>query len=249
MEEDRPRQVPLLARLGLEQGQVHPARPGPQIAKAARRQIVAQRLRRHHRALRRAMEAAHPGVDRAKRKSRPRVEVFGEAGMERRGEGEAGPPGPASRRHAERAFRRDVQRVRTERLDQADHPPARQQRERDVAVGRTRDGAEPVRPDHLHHVAHGAQFSHHGGQRAHHAVGLRQPGVGDDQQPVRGRGRQHRVAAGRIVEGQRVRQLRATGFGAARRTTAGFWPPSRSVRAARRDVPPERCSFPPNRRR
>ena len=195
------------------------------------------------------MKPAHPGIHRTQRESSPRLDVFGEACVERGGECEVGALRPASCSHAQRSFSRDVQCVRLKGLDHANQRAARQQRQWNVAVGRAWDGAEPIGCNHLYHMTHGAQLCDNRGQRAYHTIHLRQPRICDDHDPVRGCWRQHLVAADQLVKDGMVRQRRAAAFGAARRTTVGWPPPNRSVQADRRDVPPARCSSPPSHRR
>ena len=68
--------------------------------------------------------------------------------------------------------REELQHVRQARTGE--------QRQADLGIGRAGQGAEAVGPDHLDVMAVGAQELGHGVDGAHHAVDLRQPGVGDD---------------------------------------------------------------------
>ena len=178
------------------------------------------RRRRQHGAARR-VEPAQPGVGPGDRHPRAGMQILGELGVKRGGEGGAVASRPGARGPAERAFGRDVQMVRRERRDQPREPAARRQDEADFGIGGTRDGAEPVGPDHLHHMPHRAQFRSDGRERAHYAVDLRHPCVGDDQDapPAMHSRRRRRHENARVRQGP-ARPRRAPAAGPRRKAGA-----------------------------
>ena len=117
------------------------------------------------------------------------------------------------------------------RLDHARAAARRQQRQADLRIGRAGQGAEAVgrddmRPRGPSRVSSSARAR----QRAHHAVDLRPPGVGDDEDA-------HQLGGARGCDATwQHREL------AHRR-------PVDDLAAGRRDARPGRCSSPPSRRR
>ena len=154
------------------------------------------------------MEPPHPGVDRTDRDTDTRLYILSEPGMERGGEVEAVAHRPASSSHAKRSLGGDVHGIGVERLNHAHESPARQQGQRNVAIGWAGDRDEAVGADDFDDVAHGAQFVYHGGHRADHAIDLRCPCVCDNQNPMRRCVRHIRAAISPFLRGGCVRQLR-----------------------------------------
>jgi hypothetical protein len=101
--------------------------------------------------------------------------------MERGGEGPAAPARQFLGGDAERPFRGDMQRIRTERLDHARQAAARQNRQPDIGIGGARQGTKPVRPDDFGDDAEGRQLIDQLVQGADHAVHLRAPRIRNDQ--------------------------------------------------------------------
>ena len=103
----------------------------------------------------------------------------------------------------ERPLGRDVHRLRLERLD---HAHQRSGAAAATAECRCRSGTGWCGTGRAQITSTtwpiARSSADHRGQRAHHAVHLRQPRIGNDHDPVRGRGRQHRVAAGWVFEGE-----------------------------------------------
>lgn len=84
-------------------------------------------------------------------------------------------------RHAEPPFRRDVHSLGLETLDDLADPPRGAEREADLGIGRTWDGPELLRRDDLEPVPDLLALAGDPLQRADHAVHLRSPGVGHQQ--------------------------------------------------------------------
>jgi len=163
-----------------EAREVHAAGPGAHVAEPASGQFAPQAGGRDHHRRARIMEPAQPGVGQSDRQLRPRVQILGEARVERRGGGHAAPQRPAPGGMAQRTLGRDVQRVGAKRIDHGCKPARGRQRDPDAGVGRQRHSAEPVGPDHLDEVAHGGQLRRHHRQGTDNAVDLRAPSVRDD---------------------------------------------------------------------
>ena len=108
------------------------------------------------------------------------ADILGKMGVKGRGERQAAPLRPAPRRPAQRPFGGDMQRPGAERLDLARDFRRARQREANFGIGRAWHVREPVRPDDLDCVSTRCQLAPGGLQRAHHAVDLRCPGIGDD---------------------------------------------------------------------
>ena len=177
---DRARQVeegflPRVEELG-----VHAPGPAPHVPEAAPRQILLQARRRHHHPARRRVEAPQGRIAHGQRQADPRLHIFGEAGVEGGGEGQAAAQAIAPRRHAQRPLRRDMDGAGLKGIDQARQAPPRQHRQADLGIGRAGKAREQIRGDHLGLVAELAQLIHRAHQRAHDAVHLRQPGVRND---------------------------------------------------------------------
>ena len=128
--------------------QVHPPRPGAQVAEAPPVQLPPQAGRRHHGARCPALwnHRSHSITPALSGKPRAGVQVLREPRVERRGE-LASPwrNRPSPRRHAQRTLGCDVQRIGPERLDQrrATCRPG-SQCQPDAAVGGQRDRGEPA---------------------------------------------------------------------------------------------------------
>jgi len=158
-----------------------PARSGRgRIAEAARLQFLLQRRCRHHQGGRLGVEAAQERIAPGERNAGSRVQIFGEARMKRCREGNLLAHAEAARGKAERAFGRDVDRVRIRLADHPGDPGARKKRQPDFLVGRQRHRAKHVGRDEGHVMAHRAQVLRQLLERAHHAVDLRRGGIGHD---------------------------------------------------------------------
>ena len=123
IEKQRARQVGefrvmLVAQFGAELRQIHPARPGADAAEATPGEFLTQRRCRHHHALPRIVEATQPQIAPARRHPDAGMQIFGKAGVERRGERTAAFDRPGAGGQAKWAFSGDVQRIRPELLDQ-----------------------------------------------------------------------------------------------------------------------------------
>ena len=178
VEMDGPRQVERGRVVGAEQLGVDAARPIRDVREAARLQVLAHRPGRHHDALRRPVEPAHPGVAQSERKGQAGADVFGKAAVIGGREGQPPAQALAPRGDAERTFRRDVDALRPERGQPRGDPPARPQGEADLRIGRAGDAWELVRRDDLDAVALRLALLLDALQGAHHAVDLGRRGVG-----------------------------------------------------------------------
>jgi hypothetical protein len=89
--------------------------------------------------------------------------------------------------NTQRAFRGDMDMVRPELFDAPADLAGRRQRQPDVGIGRHRDGAEFLWGQEIDGIAGGNEVVGQMLQRAHHAVDLRMPGIGDDQDSAEAR--------------------------------------------------------------
>jgi hypothetical protein len=188
IQEDGARQRwPHLRLAGLKPAQVHPSRPGPHVTKTAAQKLRPQAAGRHHGCGAAVVESPQQRIAQTQRDARARMQIFREPRVERGRERHAPPQRPAPRRPTQWSLCGHMQRVGAERLDQPGQAPTGEQGDLDAAIGRQVDGPELVGTQHLDLVAHRRQFGLQHRQRPHHAVDLRMPGVGDDQNPHRGR--------------------------------------------------------------
>ena len=146
------------------------------------RQFAPQGLGRHHHRRGGRVEAAQPAPhQRFRHERKAGMDIFGEAGVEGGGEGDAVPDADPARRHAQASLGGDMHRVGGEGLDLARQGPGGKQRQADFGIGRHGKGAPPERRDHFNRMAQGGEVLGGDLDGAHHAIDLRRPGVGDDQ--------------------------------------------------------------------
>ncbi len=190
---------------GVEAAHVHAARHLRQVAEALGLQVVEQRLRGHHRALRRVVEAAQVGHDGPAQEAEAVVLAVGvEVGAEVGAHRQAQRLGGQQRRAAERALGGDVHHVRTLLAPQPHQRSlARQAHAQAGVVGNGNAAHQHValrvagrggrvvgglaRPHHLHEVVALAQALHQAGDGHGHAVDLGRIGLrhaGDSQGSV-----------------------------------------------------------------
>ena len=179
--EYRAGQVQLGGRNGPKQGRVHSPDPAHHRRDAMLAKQPIKGRGRAHGVCRGVVKAPQQRVGPAFWKSGTQLEIERKQGVEGSSEAQIAPPEPMARAPAKRPFGGDVHRVRRKGFDQAPHPARPGQRQPDFGVGRAGDGAESIRAEHLHFVAHAHQPLPGGGQRPHDAVQLRQPSVADDQ--------------------------------------------------------------------
>ena len=166
---------------GLEGIEVHPARPQPRLLETARLQVFHDRRSGRQRGTAGVVEAAQRRVADARRQLEARMHVLGKAAVVGRGERPAMAQRHATCQPAQRAFGGDVQAIRIDVQNALFHLLPRGQRQRDFRVGRARHGAEIQRREDGHFMPHFLQMARGHLQRAHHAVHLRLPGIGNDQ--------------------------------------------------------------------
>ena len=164
----------------LEQIRVHAAAPGGQVREAARLELLAHGLRADHATRRRAVKAVQQPVREPDGDRKPGPQVLGELGVVRGREANLMPQAVASRRQSERTLGGDVQCLRVEIADAARDLGSRPQRQPDLRIGGAGDAAEVPGSHHAHFVPEAAEPLGGLRQSAHHAVGLRKPGVGHD---------------------------------------------------------------------
>ena len=97
------------------------------------------------------------------------------------GEGQLPLQADPPRGQADGPFGGDVDGLRLEGLEALLHRLVGPDGQLDLRIGGQGEGLELVGADHLDLVAHLAQLGDHPGQGAHHAVDLRLPGVGGQQ--------------------------------------------------------------------
>jgi hypothetical protein len=149
---DRARQVDQRRRLigqlaRPEQPGIDAARPPLEMHEPTAAQVGLDRGRRHHRRLRRAMEASQPGIGEAQGQAEAGRDIFGKArvigGRERQSTTQAITP----RRQAERPFGRNVNGVGCQGVKPCRHAPIGKQGQAYLRVGRARHRAEGLRRD------------------------------------------------------------------------------------------------------
>ena len=138
--------------------------------------------RRHHHRPRRAVEPAQETVDRAfGHEGQARVHIFGKARVEGGREGDVALEADGARAQPQRAFGGDVDRVGREIVDHRLQAFARKHRQADFGIGRQGQGEAALRRGIAHLMAQRGQVLAQDFERAHDAVDLRRPGIGDDQ--------------------------------------------------------------------
>ncbi len=145
-------------------------------------QFALQGLGRHHHRGGGMVKPAQPAPDHPFRHhAETRMDIFGKAGVEGGGEGDAMLEADAPRCQPQRTFGGDMHRIGREFLDLARQRVALEQGQPDFRIGRQRKGTPAKRSDVAHGMAEARQILAQRLQGAHHAIHLRRPGVGDDQ--------------------------------------------------------------------
>ena len=178
---DRPRQVEKRLVARPEQPHVHAPAPHREVAEAVRLELPSNGRRGDEGPAGRAVEPAQEGVARRERHRKARSKVFRELGVIGRGELRGVLQAPPTRRHAERSFGGDVDRVGIEGTELTSDAPTREQRQADLRVRGARHAAEAQWRDHLDRDVLGAQPLDGVRERAHDTVRLRVPGVRDQR--------------------------------------------------------------------
>ena len=174
----------------------------------------------------RRVKPAQGGIADREGQADPSLDIFGKPGVEGGGKGKLAPETVAPRRDPQRSLGGDVDGARLEAVDEPGQTTRGLHRQADLAVGRAGQAAEKVGRDHPRLVAERCELVHGAHQRAHHAVHLRQPGVGNDDDSHGWINRRRRSASRSCA----VRPIRRS-------------------RACRRHARRGRCSSPPSRRR
>ena len=157
------------------------------------RRCIARRS--HHRARRRRMKAPQMRVAQGERNRRARAHVLRKLRVIRGRERLAVTNAPLARRCAERAFRRDMNRVGIELREQCGQAPIREPGQANFRIRRARKRAELIWLDHPHVVPAGRTDRPRSCQRLDDAIGLRSPGVGDDRNLHAARSSERRIEA------------------------------------------------------
>ena len=168
-------------RVAAKEHPVDAAPPEHDVAEAARFQIAGEGRRRRHGRARCVVEAAEQRVDPGRMDRHPCGDIFGKAGMIARREREVVASAVAACEQAERPLRRDMDRVGPRRLDPGCDRGRRGERQSDLAIEGQRHRAIALRRQEGDVDAQGRQRSSQPFERAHDAVDLRAPRVGDDE--------------------------------------------------------------------
>ena len=172
----------VVVRDGMEMFHIHAARPDAQAGEAMRRHLAPKTFGRHHHGGGRSVKPAQPAIDqRLREQGKTRPHIVRKAGMERRGESNSVFQTDGARAHSQSAFGGDMHRVGREIANFPFQPFARQHRQPDFPVGRKPDGEAPFRRRIADIVAQRGQVFAQHFQGAHHAIDLRAPGIGDDE--------------------------------------------------------------------
>jgi len=175
-----PRQIEKVLAARLENLGVHAALPVGQVVEAVRGELVAQRGGAHHAACCGTVEAAQNAVRSLDGNRKARAQVLRKLGVVGGGEAQSPAYAKTPRAQAQRTFGRDVQRLRRKLQNGALDLLERKQRQADFRVGRAGDAAKITRGQGFDLMAEATQPRNRLTQGAHHAVGLRAPGVRDD---------------------------------------------------------------------
>ena len=157
---------------------IHAPAPGHEIGEAVILQLLHQRRRRHHHLAGILVEPAHEGIAPAHRHRQARGNIFRKPRVIGGGEGVLLGQAHRPRRHPQRAFGRDMHRVRLELVEDVADPRPAPQAHLDLGIGRQRHRHEARAgvhdlPDMPHRLGLGDDALH----RAHDAVDLGIPGV------------------------------------------------------------------------
>ena len=105
--------------------------------------------------------------------------------METGGEAEAVIEAVLPRQQTQRAFRGDMDMLGCDRLDMPRHGAEAGERNPDFGIGRHWQRPEPLGREVADLVACPHQFATDAFERAHHAIDLGPPGIGDDENAAR----------------------------------------------------------------
>jgi len=129
------------------------------------------------------MEGAQHGIAPARRNAGADRDIFGEARRVGRRKREPVAAAIAADRPPDRAFGRDVDRIRRSRFDAPrDLAPVRYS-DAQALIGRYRHRRKAVRCQKFDLGSEISRGARERSQRAHHAIHLRVPGIGRDQDP------------------------------------------------------------------
>jgi len=182
IEEDGTRIGKGRVRHGPETVHVHAALPQPHVLESLRFQLPLHGRRAGHGGDGAGVEPALDPPDQALGDERKAgMDIFGEAGVEGRGEFDAVLEADGARAEAHRALGRDMHRVRREFADELLEALARKDREANLGIGGKRHAEAALRRRIAHLVAHRRQLLAEQLQRRHDTVDLRLPGIGDDK--------------------------------------------------------------------
>jgi hypothetical protein len=179
---DRPGQVERRAVIRVEQLEIDAAGPSADIGEAARQQLGLDRLGRDHDARCRGVEPPHDGIGEDERHCDACRHVLRKACVIGGGKGQAPLQAPAARGAAQRPLGRNVDRIRPQRIQPLGQLSAGPQRQANFRIGRAGDGAELVGRDDVDAVAKPLQLEARPLQRADHAIDLRGPGIGNEDE-------------------------------------------------------------------
>ena len=182
MQRDRARHVGkgrVRCTIGGEQPQIDAARPGPGVMQTMFCELGRQSRRRDQHMAGGAVKTFEHAPEWPRRQASSRRDIIGKARVERRGKGHAIRQTPTARQPAERAFGGDMDGIGIEPGDLCSDRAPRRHCQPDFGVAWHRHRKEAVGGDRLHPVPARRGDVGDGGQRPHHAIDLRAPGVAD----------------------------------------------------------------------
>ena len=184
--EDGSRQSKFGSVAGPEQVGVDPARPGAELAKSARAEFLLQRSGGDHRHRGGRMKVPQHRIAHSRRQHGAHLDIFREARRIGGRERKLAAAAIGAHRPSDRSFGRDMDRVRRCRLDPGrDLAPVRP-RHPQPRIGRDPQRRKPVRSQKIDLRPERGSAAGQRGQRANHAVDLRVPSVGRNQNPHHG---------------------------------------------------------------
>ena len=184
--EDRARQIEVGGMIRIEQFGIDAASPEAELAEAPRGELIIKRGHRHHRRRRRVMKPAQHRIGHGGRDDRADRDIFrkprGVGGGKRKSAAQAiGPHRPA-----DRAFGRDMNGFRRRRLDAPCNLAPVGPRDPQTWIGRQLHRGKSLGRQELDVRAERAGCTLERGQGTHHAINLRVPSVGRDQDSHQG---------------------------------------------------------------
>ena len=148
------------------------------------------------------MKATQPGITPGQRHRHSGAQILGKLRVVRGGVGPAMLQAVAARRHAQRTFGGDMHIVRPKRLQFSIKQLGWAPGQTNFRIRWAGETAEHARLNDAHFMTLRNQHGARGIERAHHAIGLRMPGIRDDANS-------HDVAALRgVIHQQRRRTAR-----------------------------------------